>query len=236
MLTTLAIAWGLPCAIIASVGTPWGFFGWNPVVTEAERFWSDPGPPFPRAGFYYVKHHALLDFVTTVRADYWDQVRKRDRSHPIAPPSWPATVSTDGREGYAMVTTVATGWPLRCFRGEFWMRWCLAMPPPSARIFVASPYMARDLWPVPMLGQLCLGVPHEPLWAGLVLNATLFTALWLPAPFALSGLRRHLRLRRNHCPHCNYDLRATPPASPCPECGRVSALRIARSVARRTSI
>jgi hypothetical protein len=35
------------------------------------------------------------------------------------------------------------------------------------------------------------------------------------------GLRIARRLTSNHCPHCNYDRSATPPASPCPECGQV---------------
>lgn len=38
-------------------------------------------------------------------------------------------------------------------------------------------------------------------------------------PFAL---RRKVRLRRGLCPHCAYDLRATPLGSPCPECGTLS--------------
>ncbi len=63
-------------------------------------------------------------------------------------------------------------------------------------------------------------LPWQPMWLGLVADTLLFSVLWACVLFTPSPVRRHLRFRRNHCPHCNYDLRATPRGSPCPECGR----------------
>jgi len=46
--------------------------------------------------------------------------------------------------------------------------------------------------------------------------------LTMPPLFALwRVLRKRRRRREGHCPHCNYDLRATPDR--CPECGTVAS-------------
>jgi hypothetical protein len=62
-------------------------------------------------------------------------------------------------------------------------------------------------------------LPLIPVWRGLLLD-TLFYALllWLLAQ-ALTRLRASRRARKNLCPTCAYDLRATPQHLPCPECG-----------------
>ena len=54
---------------------------------------------------------------------------------------------------------------------------------------------------------------HHVLWP--IPLATVFLAI-----FTLrSGLQAHRRSRAHHCHKCGYDLSATAPASPCPECG-----------------
>jgi hypothetical protein len=59
------------------------------------------------------------------------------------------------------------------------------------------------------IGDLLLVVP---LWLPLGLAA-------LPAALLWFGDRRR---PPNACPHCRYDLSATPPSAPCPECGHLA--------------
>ena len=69
-----------------------------------------------------------------------------------------------------------------------------------------------------------VGLPTGILPIGFAANSLLFAAAWLlliPAP---AKLRRLYRTRHNRCPSCNYDLHATPPNSPCPECGTQNRL------------
>jgi hypothetical protein len=68
-------------------------------------------------------------------------------------------------------------------------------------------------------------VPYFPLWLGFTADTIFFGTLWwalLRGPFVL---RRHLRLRRHHCPACNYNLAGLPPGAACPECGKPSEKR-----------
>ncbi len=54
------------------------------------------------------------------------------------------------------------------------------------------------------------------LLIGLIIIAAAISALVF-SPWLIPAIRRIHRVRRNHCPHCNYDLCGTP--SGCPECG-----------------
>jgi hypothetical protein len=65
-----------------------------------------------------------------------------------------------------------------------------------------------------------VALPTLPIWSGLFVNTFIFAApLWLLFTF-IPFARRHLRLRRHHCPACNYNLAGLSPDSKCPECGR----------------
>jgi hypothetical protein len=62
--------------------------------------------------------------------------------------------------------------------------------------------------------------PYLPLPVGFAVDTAFYGAIWwliVAGPFML---RRLLRLRRNHCPHCNYDLSGLAGGVKCPECGR----------------
>ncbi len=60
-------------------------------------------------------------------------------------------------------------------------------------------------------------LPFHPLLAGLVANTIFYAAILCAIGHLLRQTRRHLRLRRGHCPSCNYDLRGQ--YTLCPECG-----------------
>jgi hypothetical protein len=87
--------------------------------------------------------------------------------------------------------------------------------------------------------------PTVPVWRFLVMWETRHNGtgvslpLWAPASATLlaSVLLFCLDRRRppNSCPHCHYDLSATPPSSPCPECGRVPAPKEKAEEARASS-
>jgi hypothetical protein len=65
-------------------------------------------------------------------------------------------------------------------------------------------------------------LPVRPLAAGLVANSAICASLLFLLTLFPRILRRHLRLRRGHCPACNYDLRGQ--STLCPECGRTALL------------
>lgn len=65
----------------------------------------------------------------------------------------------------------------------------------------------------------CRIIPLFPAWLGLLGNTFLYAAAWASLLIIIPMLLRANRRRRGLCPACAYDLRATPPGSPCPECG-----------------
>jgi hypothetical protein len=68
-------------------------------------------------------------------------------------------------------------------------------------------------------GHDYLALPLRPIWSGLAANTVLYAALWWLLLFIPGIARIRLRARRGACTACGYDLRATSPGSPCPECG-----------------
>lgn len=68
------------------------------------------------------------------------------------------------------------------------------------------------------LGNL-RGLPIGIIWPGFLANTALAALLWGLPIYSLT-IWRSRQIVRGRCPHCGYDLRGTPPGSPCPECGR----------------
>jgi len=65
-------------------------------------------------------------------------------------------------------------------------------------------------------------VPYAPQFVGLTLNTLFWSLPWWLVFVGADKLRRWNRLRRHHCPACNYNLTGLAPDSPCPECGGTS--------------
>ncbi len=108
---------------------------------------------------------------------------------------------------------VEWGWPFRCFWGA--SSWSYIDRPPSQSQLGLFIYVRQ----VGTNSTYTRAIPYAPIWAGLTLSCALWASLWWIVLLGLAHFRRHLRLRRNHCPNCKYDLCATPPGSLCPECG-----------------
>lgn len=90
---------------------------------------------------------------------------------------------------------------------------------PLSGVSAESELLERDFIPFDRFKmKKCYFAPTGVLPIGIAIDAAAFTPVWWLL-FAAPRLRRALRLRRNHCPTCNYDLRAKPAGSPCPECG-----------------
>ncbi len=104
--------------------------------------------------------------------------------------------------------SAAYGLPFRCLKYDW-------VPRSDGFIPTRDSYRHAIYWELDG-GKKQAVLPTAPLRPGLLLN-TLFYATLFSTPYLLRQTRRHLRLRRGHCPTCNYDLRGQP--NLCPECG-----------------
>jgi hypothetical protein len=125
----------------------------------------------------------------------------------MPPPSWAARPVLEDGSHCPSVKTEAHGWPMRAMAAEAWdygrfleYRQCRA-------------WLRGSQEPIVL-------IPTRPIWLGLLVDSFLYTIAWYGALIIPRAIRRSLRHHRNQCPHCAYDLRATPPPPPCPECGK----------------
>lgn len=143
----------------------------------------------------------------------------------LHPPASPA----DTREEFHF------GWPLACLWGagdEDWGGTDLSTLLGSVHITLISPryptqaeYRQWGFWYFPPAEHSPFRfVPTGILTLGLVVDVLLFALPWAVLFIAPGLIRRHLRIRRNHCPNCNYNLQGLAPESLCPECGRPRAI------------
>ncbi len=116
----------------------------------------------------------------------------------------------------------ACGWPWYCLGSTRVHRSVEAAPRVSAAFSIvsASAYTTTS-GSDPDRGA----VPLMPIWPGFAGNVAVFSLPWVAVFFGAPAVRHLLRRRRGACVACGYDLRATPPNSPCPECGQPTPAR-----------
>lgn len=130
-------------------------------------------------------------------------------------PYWaalPTAASTDTR-----LITSAWGWPLRCLSGIEHAHF--SSPPGS---YATTTREFQGYYIRGTTSSRIRRIPYHVIPLGLAANSLLFAAAWSFILWVPRIVRRRLRLRRDQCPHCNYNLQGLTPNSNCPECGRTS--------------
>lgn len=134
---------------------------------------------------------------------------------------WPGADDNDFR------FAEARGWPLPCVWCGFTMETDPAFRISAAAhgaIEIPSIRQSKGLWS----GTYPAVLPWRPLWAGLLVDAVFYGAIWacsaLTVMFIAAGGRAH-RIRRGQCAKCGYPL-AGVSAPKCPECGLERAVAV----------
>ncbi|MEO1278644.1 MAG: hypothetical protein AAFV77_06800 [Planctomycetota bacterium] len=184
-----------------------------------------------------------LTWRTFVALDLWDE--PPDLEAPTNLPAWsvghgladqPGPFAPARERTLDRAWEVSAGWPMRCVRavreagpiefalpGEFVRGGAAAMPfewPASTSAVAGAGGIAIVPWPV---GDFTAALPLRPMPVGLLVNTSVFAALWFVALLPLAGLRvlrRRRRGRKNRCVACGYARDGLPVDAPCAECGR----------------
>lgn len=198
---TLFLAWTLPMALLR----------WGVERHTVGRLHPWTSPSGVACGAFL--SHATFSDACTITRNTDPEASLPPTGGPAHIPSW-AGAPPESEENVYHIYTGATGWPLRAFASEsrFYLvpddtstfRWCEDLR--YSLILHTGP---RDRIILP----LC------PIWRGLLADIAIFALAWSSLVATLRTTRSALRTRRGLCPHCAYDLRATAPHSPCPECG-----------------
>jgi len=121
------------------------------------------------------------------------------------------TFSMGGPDGVAYM--IEWGWPFRCLWGASESRGWASSGETTYGLYTYE-------WNIGANTKSGRDIPFAPIPLGLTLDTLTFGSLWWLALFGMGRFRRWNRLRRNHCPKCNYNLRGLMPDAPCPECGQ----------------
>jgi hypothetical protein len=118
-------------------------------------------------------------------------------------------------------TVSMSGWPARCFRSvRVWK--CEAGDFESTgELNLSTPnWLANTPYNTP------LRLPISPIWSGILINITTFSAAWATLTLVPFAVRRSLRKKHFQCQKCGYDMRGG--GSLCPECGLATPMTTAK--------
>lgn len=107
----------------------------------------------------------------------------------------------------------ATGWPLPAL----WYDFASSFTAPGPRTIFTRNGIQLSLGQTTAPVEVQRALPFRPIRSGLIADSLFWALTTWSVSVLPGGIRRFRRLRRNHCPHCNYDLSASP--TTCPECG-----------------
>ena len=143
---------------------------------------------------------------------------------PVEWPQWGRKASaTTQASDFSNVRTVpvpdgcdhATGWPLPAF----WYEAEISPLTGAIKLCGGIPLAPfPTTLPSPLVLHTVYALPYRPIYPGLILNSIFWGALAFGIVSLCGYTRRSLRLRRNLCPTCAYNLRNIPTPG-CPECG-----------------
>jgi hypothetical protein len=201
-----ALALGLIATLAAAWLAPGALHGVLPIRWHLGVVVSDPHAPSMRHASTLVRDYVSLH-IPGPDGPFTNGVAN--------PPPW--TYLPESWDGIDKADSLAAGFPFRAFTGHS----TFVMAPDRGHFDLAAlsgaiePSPTSDRWGI---------IPLRPLWSGLIADIAIWTAVCALAAAAISHIRRWLRARRaGRCANCGYDLTATPPDRPCPECGTPAA-------------
>lgn len=130
-------------------------------------------------------------------------------------PAWVATAKTadNSKIRWLWIATGASGAPMRCAVCSNWVGEDSAGQP------VSSVFDAADFGELTFLGVTAqLVVPLRVLWLGFFVNVAFWSLVSAAVAYTISAIRRRLRIAKNLCPDCGYDIRGAT-SDRCSECG-----------------
>jgi hypothetical protein len=194
--------------VVCFRGTGWVRKGWNgpPRASIAPKLDSIDGAPSQQ-----------MLFLTCVESPHQTPVTRNNGRTPMWPPWGRLDIGSFGVDGpgHWGGCEHATGWPFLAFWYEMNV---ISQTKSTYAVSISGGLPFQSDIRLPADVTQARAFPIRPIWRGLAANTLLFALPGFAATLIirLPSLRSRARLRRNHCPKCNYDLRATP--NSCPEC------------------